>query len=85
MEILKGIWSFIIGDGSGLITAVLTIGAVWAVISKGLKLLKEVNELMTAVIVALSDQKLTKAEVQTIIKEAKDIPLTIKTMLKDRK
>lgn len=61
---------------------VLTIGVVWAGVRKILTLLKEVVDLLNVFIVALADQKLTKEEIDSIIKEAKEIPAAIKDLLK---
>lgn len=67
-----------------LITAGIGIGVVWSVLSKILKILKEISELFKAVIVAFSDKKLTKDEIQTIIKEANDVKAIAQTLISSR-
>ena len=62
--------------------ALLTIGVVWNYASKILAVVKEVADLLNAVLVAMADQKLTKEEIDLIIKEAKEIPAVIKNLLK---
>jgi len=65
-----------------IITAIVGIGAVGAILVKATKVLKEISELLNAIVVALSDKQLTKEEVDTIVKEAKDIPLAVKALIK---
>ena len=67
-----------------LLTAGIGIGLVWRVLSKILKILNEISELFKAVIVAFSDKKLTKDEIQTIIKEANDVTAIVKTLISAR-
>ena len=62
--------------------AVIGIGAIWLVLSKALGVLKEISELLSAVVAAFADKKLTKEEIDTIIKEAKDVPLAVKALIK---
>ena len=63
-------------------TAVVGIGAVWVILSKAVKVLKEISELLNAIVVAFADKKLTKDEIDTIVKEAKDVPLAVKTLIR---
>ena len=58
------------------------IGAVWVILSKAVKVLKEISELLNAIVVAFADKKLTKDEIDTIVKEAKDVPLAVKTLIR---
>jgi len=37
---------------------------------------------VSAVVVAFADKKLTKAEIDVIVKEAKDVPLAVKALIK---
>jgi hypothetical protein len=76
------IMDYLTGNIPQLVTAVIGIGAVWMILSKALNVLKEINELLSAIVVALADKKLTKAEIDTIVKEAKDVPLAIKTLIR---
>ena len=64
-----------------IITAVVGIGAVGAILVKASKVLKEISELLSAIVVALADKKLTKEEIDTIVKEAKDIPVVVKALI----
>jgi len=79
MEIIM---DYLTGNVSQIITAVVGIGAVWLVMSKALNVLKEISELLNAIVVAFADKKLTKDEVDTIVKEAKDVPLAVKALIK---
>jgi hypothetical protein len=76
------IMDYLTGNIPQLVTAIVGIGAVWMILSKALNVLKEINELLSAIVVALADKKLTKAEIDTIVKEAKDVPLAIKTLIR---
>jgi len=76
------IMDYLSGNIPQLLTAVVGIGAVWFIMSKALKVLKEITELLNAIVVAFADKKLTKDEIDTIVKEAKDIPLAIKALIK---
>jgi len=73
---------YLSGNIPQLLTAVVGIGAVWFILSKALKVLKEITELLNAIVVAFADKKLTKDEINTIVKEAKDIPIAIKTLIR---
>jgi len=76
------IMDYLSGNIPQLLTAVVGIGAVWFILSKALKVLKEITELLNAIVVAFADKKLTKDEINTIVKEAKDIPIAIKTLIR---
>jgi len=76
------IMDYLSGNIPQLLTAVVGIGAVWFILSKALKVLKEITELLNAIVVAFADKKLTKDEIDTIVKEAKDIPIAIKTLIR---
>ena len=79
MEIIM---DYLTGNIPQIITAVIGIGAVWLVMSKALNVLKEISELLSAIVVAFADKKLTKDEINTIVKEAKDVPLAVKALIK---
>ena len=76
------IMDYLSGNIPQLLTAVVGIGAVWVVLSKAVKVLKEISELLNAIVVAFADKKLTKDEIETIMKEAKDVPLAVKAIIK---
>jgi len=78
MEILL---NYISGNILQLITSVVGITAVWLILTKSLKVLKEINDLLNAIVIAFSDKKLTKDEIDVIFKEAKDIPVAVKELL----
>ncbi|MFH1776322.1 MAG: hypothetical protein ABH952_02000 [Candidatus Omnitrophota bacterium] len=75
------VMSYLSGNIPQILTAVVGIGAVWLVLSKALNVLQEISELLTAIVVAFADKKLTKDEIETIVKEAKDIPLAVKAII----
>ena len=79
MEIIM---DYLTGNIPQIITAVVGIGAVWLVLSKALNVLKEISELLNAIVVAFADKKLTKDVVDNIVKEAKDVPLAVKALIK---
>jgi len=76
------IMDYLSGNIPQLLTAVVGIGAVWVILSKAVKVLKEISELLNAIVVAFADKKLTKDEIETIMKEAKDVPLAVRAMIK---
>ena len=76
------IMDYLSGNIPQLLTAVVGIGAVWFILSKALNVLKEITELLNAIVVAFADKKLTKDEVDTIVKEAKDVPLAVKALIR---
>ncbi len=76
------IMDYVTGNVPQLITAIVGIGAVGFVLSKALNVLKEISELLNAVVVAFADKKLTKEEIDTILKEAKDVPFAVKELIK---
>ena len=76
------IMDYLSGNIPQLLTAVVGIGAVWFILSKALKVLKEITELLNAIVVAFADKKLTKDEIDTIVKEAKDIPVAVKALIR---
>ena len=77
----KLILDYVMGNIPQLLTAGIGIGAVWFILSRALKVLKEISEFLNAVLVAFADKKLTKEEIAVIIKEAKDIPLAVKAVV----
>lgn len=79
MDILM---SYVTGNIPQIATAVIGIAAIWVVLSKALSVLKEISELLSAVVTAFADKKLTKEEIDAILKEAKDIPLAVKALVK---
>ena len=76
------IMDYLSGNIPQLLTAVVGIGAVWFILSKALNVLKEITELLNAIVVAFADKKLTKDEIDTIVKEAKDVPLAVKALIR---
>jgi hypothetical protein len=76
------IMDYLSGNIPQLLTAVVGIGAVWVILSKAMNILKEITELLNAIVVAFADKKLTKDEIDTIVKEAKDIPLAVKSLIR---
>ena len=76
------IMDYVSGNIPQLLTAVVGIGAVWFIMSKALNVLKEITELLNAIVVAFADKKLTKDEIDTIVKEAKDVPLAVKALIR---
>ncbi len=64
-----------------IITLALSVTLLWSRISKALVVVKETQELLTAIIIAFADQKITREELDTIVKEAKDIPTAIKDLI----
>jgi len=75
------IMDYVSGNVPQLVTAIVSIGAIWFVFSKALNVLKEISELLNAVVIAFADKKLTKDEVDTIVKEVKDIPVAVKKLI----
>lgn len=65
-----------------ILTAVLAIGIVWKYLGKVLVILKEISEALVAITTALADKTITKDEMDTIVKEMKDIPKAIKDAFK---
>ena len=76
------IMDYLSGNIPQLLTAIVGIGAVWVILSKAMNILKEITELLNAIVVAFADKKLTKDEIDTIVKEAKDIPLAVKSLIR---
>ena len=76
------VMSYLSGNIPQILTAVIGVGAIWLVLSKALKVLQEITELLNAIVVAFADKKLTKDEIDTIVKEAKDVPLAVKALIK---
>ena len=76
------IMDYLSGNIPQVLTTVVGIGAVWMILSKALKVLKEITELLNAIVVAFADKKLTKVEIDTIVKEAKDVPLAVKALIR---
>lgn len=61
--------------------AVTTIGIVAVVMSKARKVLIEVKELVVAVIDVSTPGGVTLEKINTVIKEAKDVPLALKELI----
>ena len=72
---------YVKGNVPQIVTVLIGISAVWVILAKAMKVLKEISELLNAIVVALADKKLTKEEIDTIVKEAKDIPIAVKNLL----
>jgi hypothetical protein len=64
-----------------LLTAVLALGAVKVYASAILKVVNESNELITVVLIALADGKITQEELKAIYNEADDIPTAVKELV----
>ena len=52
---------------------ILGLGVVVGIVTKFKSILKELIEMLQTVLLALQDGKITKAEIEDIIKEAKDL------------
>ena len=63
------------------IPLILSIGVVTAYVVKVSAVLKEVGEVIDAVIEAVADGKILKEEVQNIAKESKDVIPALKALL----
>ena len=63
-------------------TFLLGMGSVLVYVKKYFMPAKEVGELLLAIYDAISDGKITKEEIDKIIREAKDIPAAIKNLKK---
>ncbi len=74
----------ILNNLPALIGILLGVGIIWKYASKAIVLLMEVKELIDVLLAALSDKKLTKEEVDQIVKEAKDIPEALKKIFNDK-
>lgn len=72
----------ILGMLPTIITVVLGMGGVLLVVKKYMNPVKEAAEVAMAVASALQDGKVTAEELQTIIKEAKDVGIAIKAVSK---
>lgn len=81
-DFMNVIASYLSNNVVQLITMSLGITIVSVLFSKALKLFKEISELLQAIVVAFADKKLTKEELDIIVKEAKDVPLAVKALLK---
>lgn len=60
------------------ITAIIGVVGGWAIWGKATLVLKEVAELLTAAVEAIEDGEMTKAEMEKIIQEAKDLAAAFK-------
>ncbi len=67
-----------------LLGVLLGVGVIWKYVSKIIVILLEVKELLDVLLAALSDKKLTKEEVDQIVKEARDIPEALKNIFKSK-
>jgi len=73
-----------------VITSLIAISIVWKYGMKAMRLITEVKELLTAILIAFTADedgqvRLTREELDTIIKEAKDIPAAIASVIKKNK
>jgi hypothetical protein len=78
---MDNVWNVIGTNLPTIITLLVGITVIWAYATKLLVVVKEIQELATAIIVAFADQKVTKEEIDAIVKEAKDVPAAIKELL----
>lgn len=70
----------LIQENAGLlITSVLGFGLVGVFLSKFLKILKEISDLLVVFLKALSDKRLTQEELREIAKEADDVRNAVKS------
>ena len=72
--------SFILDFIPEIVSLLLGVGGVMVYVRKYYKPVKEVAELLLVVGAAVEDGKVTKAELDLIIKEAKDIPEAVKAV-----
>jgi hypothetical protein len=72
----------IIGFLPNILSFALGVGGVMVIIKKYYRPAKEVGELLVTVAGAIEDGKVTKEELDQIVKEAKDIPEAIKAVSK---
>ena len=75
------ILNYILNNIGFLLTSVLATG-MGLYIFKGMKIIKEVKELLDKTSEILSDNKISNQEITEWIKEAKDIPAAIKDLTK---
>lgn len=68
-----------------ILGAVATIGIVRSYMRKLLALNKEVMELQSAIVKAMEDDKITKEELEEIMKEARDIPKAVNGVIEPLK
>lgn len=70
----------------GIIATILSVALgvtlVWTRVEKVLKALKEVADVLTAVVTALGDKKITEEEIALIKKEASEALAAFKAILK---
>ena len=87
-ELIKAVWAYTSGNTLGLINTIISVGIIASAVGAFVKILrkvdqvaKEVRDFLGVVILALSDNKLTNDEIVNIIKEAKDVPRSIKDLI----
>lgn len=74
-------WEVILSNLPQILTAVIAIGFIWKYGSKALAVIKELEELLAAILLAAADKKFTQEELDKIVKEAKDVPDAVKKLL----
>lgn len=75
----------IINNLPAIATALIALGIVRSYMKKLLALNKEVMELQSAIVEAMEDDKITKEELEDIIKEAQDIPKAVNIVIEPLK
>ena len=60
----------------------LNLGVIWAVLSKGNELIKEVGDVLVTYIEAAEDKKITAEEVAKLGKEISDVKNVVKKLFK---
>ena len=67
---------------SSIVTFILGAGSILVYVKKYFMPAKEVGELLISIYDAISDGRITKDEIDKIIKEAEDIPAAIRNLKK---
>lgn len=74
-------WDVVLNNLPAILTAAIGLALVWKYVGSALAIVKELQELLKAVIVALADRKLSQEEIDTIIAEGGDLIAAIKELL----
>jgi hypothetical protein len=72
----------LISNLPAILTLILGIAVIWSRISKVLVVLKETQEFLGVAAAALSDQRLSQDELDAMAKEARDVYVALKQLLK---
>lgn len=68
-----------------VVTGLLGLAVVWRYAKHVLSIMKETQEFLMAAVVALSDRKLTKKEMDNLIKEGEDVIDAFKRAMAEKK